>query len=317
MFREPICALVILVALPPMTSPDLSRFSPEDKLFLTNLNKVYWPKEGYTKRDMIEYYKEISTVILPYLKDRPQVLHRHVDGHQGKEFFQRVSRHAPGWVPVVKVPLEKGPRDYHLCNDWPTLLCFANFGCIELIPWNSRLPKIDRPDYMVVDLDPEDVPFQKIVETAQVVRKVLEKAGAESYCKTSGKRGLHIYVPVGQQYGHEHVKLFGELIARMVHKQLPDITSMDPRIENRQNKIYLDHTRNGRGQALAAPYCLRPYPGARVSAPLKWSEVRKGLDPSKYNIKTMAKRLDKVGDLWEPVLGPGVDMQKCLQRLVG
>lgn len=290
-------------------------FTSADTLALTNLNKVFWPEEGYTKGDLIAYYREMTPVILPYLVDRPQVLHRHVDGHEGKEFFQRVSRQCPPWMRVEKITLDKKVRDYHLCNDWPTLLWMANFGCIELIPWNSRFGSLERPDYLVVDLDPETVPFWRVVETALTVRKVFDKAGAESFCKTSGKRGLHIYVPLGQKYEHAQAKILGEVIARLVNSQLPGTTSLDPRPANRQERIYLDHTRNARGQAVAAPYSVRPYPGATVSTPLKWSEVRKNLDPSKFTIKTMPKRIAKVGDLWQAVFGPGIDLANMIKRL--
>jgi bifunctional non-homologous end joining protein LigD len=127
--------------------------TPTDTLTLTNLTKVFWPAEGYTKRDLLDYYREIAPLILPHLRDRPQVLHRHVDGHAGKEFFQRVSRQCPPWVKLARITVDgRRPRDFHLCNDWPTLLWLANFGCIELIPWNSRVATLDRPDYMVLDL---------------------------------------------------------------------------------------------------------------------------------------------------------------------
>lgn len=292
-------------------------FAPDDKLHLTNLTKVFWPESGYTKGDLIAYYKEVAPVILPYLADRPQVLHRHVDGHAGKEFFQRVSRQCPPWLKIVRITLEsrKKERDFHLCQDWPTLLWLANFGCIELIPWNSRVGALDRPDYMVVDLDPGDVPFTQIIDTALVIRRILDRTGVAGVCKTSGQRGMHVYVPLGQKYVHSQTKMIGELLARLVNQKLPNTTTLDPRLEQRQGRIYLDTTRNARGQAMAAAYSVRPFPGATVSAPLKWSEVRKGLDPSKFTIKTMPRRIDKYGDLWQGVLGPGIDLREWLRRM--
>lgn len=290
-------------------------FTKDDTLILTNLSKVFWPENGFTKGDLIAYYQAIAAVILPYLKDRPQVMHRHVDGHQGKEFFQRVSRQCPAWMRIEKIVLEKKVRDYHLCNDWPTLLWLADFGCIEFIPWNSRVGSLDRPDYLVIDLDPENVPFWRIVEAALLVRKILDKAGAPGFCKTSGKRGLHIYVPLEKKIAHAQAKMLGEIIARLVNTRLPGTTSLDPRPAQRQERIYLDHSRNSRGQACAAPYSVRPYPGATVSAPLKWSEVRKGLDPSKFTIKTMPRRIDKMGDLWQGVMGTGIDLVEMIQKL--
>src|SRR5262249_18620022 len=155
----------------------------------------------------------------------------------------------------------------------------ANFGCVEFIPWNSRMESLDRPDYLVIDLDPEAIHFWHVVDVAVAVRKLFDKAGVESYCKTSGKRGMHVYVPLGRKYPPPHAKMLGEVVAKLLHQALPDITSLDPRPGNPYGRIYLDHTRNSRGQACAAPYSARPFPGATVSTPLKWSEVRKGLNP--------------------------------------
>jgi len=183
----------------------------------------------------------------------------------------------------------------------------------QLIPWGLRVGSLDWPDNVVIDLDPGDVPFQRVVETALVVRKILDKTGAEGFCKTSGKRGLHVYIPFGQRYTFGQAKMVSELIARL--QELPDTTTLDPRTEHRKGRIYLDTTRNARGQAVAAPYSARPYPGATVSTPLKWAEVKKGLDPAKFTIKTMLKRIDRLGDLWQPMLGPGMDLRDWLQRL--
>jgi bifunctional non-homologous end joining protein LigD len=144
---------------------------------------------------------------------------------------------------------------------------------------------------------------------------LLDKTGIEGLCKTFGKRGLHIYIPLGQKYLFQQAKMVGELIARLVHRELPATTTLDPRIEQRKGRIYLDMTRNARGQAMGAPYSVRPWPGATVSTPLKWSEVKKGLDPAKFTIKTMAMRIEKVGDLWQGVLGAGIDLREWLKRL--
>jgi bifunctional non-homologous end joining protein LigD len=187
----------------------------------------------------------------------------------------------------------------------------ANFGCIELLPWCSPVESLDWPDYMVLDLDPQDVPFAQVVEVAQGVRRLLDKMGAASYCKTSGKRGLHVCVPLGGQYLFSHAKMLATVVAKLVHQQFHDITTLSPA---RKGLIYLDTTRNTRGQALAAPYCVRPHPGATVSTPLKWSEVRRGLDPSKFTIRTMRQRVDRLGDLWTPVVGQGIDLAKLTAR---
>jgi bifunctional non-homologous end joining protein LigD len=301
------------------TQTAASATAPEPTL--TNLSKIYWPEEGYTKGDLIAYYREIAAVILPYLRDRPQSLHRHPDGIAGKSFFQKdVSRHPPpAWVQTVNVRSESSAREtitYLLCQDEATLLYLANLGCIELNPWNARVESPDNPDYMIIDLDPQDVPFQKVVEAALAVRKTLERAEAPSFCKTSGKRGLHVFVPLGAAYDHEHARQFAEVIAEVVRRQLPESTSLARSPAQRRGMVYLDCLQNRRSQTLAAAYSVRPYPGATVSTPLEWREVGKRLDPAAFTIKTMAKRIDKHGDLWGPVLGPGVELTACLNRIV-
>lgn len=198
----------------------MSRFGPNDKLILTNLKKVFWPECGYTKGDLLEYYRAIAPVMLPYLVDRPQVLHRHTDGHTGKNFHQRVSRTTPKWLTTREIDLHGKKRDFHLCQDWPTLLWLANFGCIDFSPWNSRVDSLDRPDYTIIDLDPVDVTFPKVVEVAVAVRRIVE-TGAEGYCKTSGKRGLHVYIPLGRKYTFEQSMAVSKIVARMVHHQFP------------------------------------------------------------------------------------------------
>ena len=286
---------------------------------LSNLDKVYWPAEGYTKGDLLAYYREVAAVILPYLHDRPQSLHRHPNGIGGKSFFQKDAgrQSPPAWVETVPVASESNGKDirYLVCQDAATLLYVANLGCIELNPWNSRVGSLGQPDYLVIDLDPDDIAFSRVVEAALAVRKTLDRAGAPGFCKTSGKRGLHVCVPLGACYDYDLAKQLAELIANLVHGELPASTSVVRRPALRRQRVYVDFLQNRRGQTLAAPYSVRPYPGATVSTPLRWEEVRPGLDPSRFTMLTLPKRLEKVGDLWSGVLGPGVDLQDCLERL--
>ncbi|MFL5241029.1 MAG: DNA ligase D [Gemmataceae bacterium] len=299
--------------------------SPQDKRFgqtlspkLTNLDKVYWPKEGYTKGQLIEYYRDVSSFILPYLRDRPESLHRHPKGIEGQSFFQKdVSKQPPpSWVETATIRSEGENREirYVVCQNEATLLYMVNLGCIEINPWNSRVSTPDNPDYLMIDLDPEDVPFQSVIETAQAVHKLLDRIGAPNLCKTSGKRGMHIFVPLAAQYDYNVAKSFAELIANLVQKSLPTRTSVVRSPSRRQKRVYLDFLQNRRGQTIAAPYSVRPVPQALVSTPLKWSEVKPGLDPSKFTIRSMAKRLGKMGDLWKPVLGPGVNLSEAIER---
>jgi bifunctional non-homologous end joining protein LigD len=308
-------------ARPRQPAPPSANGTGGPRPVLSNLDKVYWPEEGITKGDLIAYYRALAPVLLPYLRDRPQSLHRHPNGITGHSFFQKdVSKQPPPeWVETVTLPPDSGekPITYLLCQDEPTLLYVVNLGCIELNPWNARVGLVEYPDYLILDLDPVDVPFARVVEAALAVRRALERAGAESACKTSGKRGLHVCVPLGARYDHDQARRFAEIIAQLVHRQLPDSTSLERRPALRQGRVYLDFLQNRRGQTLVAPYSVRPHPAATVSAPLRWTEVRRNLDPAKFTIQTMGRRLDRVGDLWQPVLGPGIDLTACLERLGG
>ena len=296
------------------------------ELKLTNLAKVYWPArtgsggpdDGYTKRDLITYYRGMAKTILPYLKDRPESLNRHPGGINEQGFYQKdVRDQPPAWVKTKKIYSESNEANinYLVCNDEATLVYLANLGCIELNPWHSRTDKLKHPDYLLIDLDPEDISFDEVVRAAKEVKTVLDSAGVPSYCKTSGATGLHICVPLGRKYTYDQTKQFAEIVVNIVHTKLPDTTSLERSPAKRQGKIYLDYLQNRKGQTMAAPYCLRPRQKAPVSTPLEWREVRKGLDPTKFNIETIAKRLDAKGDLWKPVLGKGIDLQKALTKL--
>lgn len=287
-------------------------------LAFTNTGKVFWPKEKYTKGDVIAYYEKIAAVMLPYLKDRPQNLNRHPSGTQGKNFYQKNFRlKAPVFVHTKDVWAQSDQKKlrYLLCQNKETLLYLANLGCIEINPWSSRLQNLDRPDYLVIDLDPDGNSYDEVVLVARQVHSVLIKAGITSYPKTSGKTGMHICVPLGAQYSYKQAREFAELIARMVNAGLPRITSIERNPKKRRGKIYIDFLQNGPGQTIAAPYSLRPYPGATVSTPLEWKEVQGGLNPRDFTIKTIFKRLKKKGDLWKPVLGRGINLKAAVRRL--
>jgi len=287
-------------------------------LKFTNLNKVFWPEEKILKRELIEYYDKIAPYILPYLNDRPESLKRTPNGIDKPSFFQKDMRDSiPSWAHTKQLIAESTKEKIHylICNDKPTLLFMANLGCIEINPWSSRLQSLEYPDYAVIDLDPVDVPFEQVVETAQAVKETLNQAGAEGYCKTSGSRGLHIYIPLGANYTYEQAREFAHLVAQHTHKLVPEITSLERSPSKRQHKIYLDYLQNSEGQTLTAPYCLRPKPGATVSAPLLWEEVKEGLHPSQFTISTIFDRLKKLGDVFAPVLGKGIALDKCMQAL--
>lgn len=282
---------------------------------LTHLDKIYWPDQGYTKGDLINYYKGIASYLLPYLKDRPETLHRYPNGIAGSSFFQKELEKPPAWIRTEEVEHEDRLVNYLLIEDENSLLYAANLGCIELNPFSARIQSLDHPDYMVLDLDPENLSFDSVVEVAQAIHNILDNLEIEAVCKTSGKRGMHIYVPLGAQYTFEQSRHLAEVIARFVHDELPDLTSLERNPRKRQKKVYIDYLQNNYAQTVVAPYSVRPTADATVSTPLKWSEVKKGLNPTNFTIKTMQKRLDKVGDLFEPALGKGINLEKCLKKL--
>jgi bifunctional non-homologous end joining protein LigD len=288
------------------------------ELKLTNLDKIFWPDEGYTKGDLIEYYRKISGYILPYLEGRPESLLRHPNGINGKSFFQKdITRLNAKWLETKNIFSEYNDKNikYLVCNDKETLIYMANLGCIEINPWFSRIDNLEQPDYFVIDLDPEEIEFDKVIETAHCVKDVLDKAGALSYCKTSGSTGLHVYIPLAAKYDYDTVKDFAHIIAKLVNNKLPGITSIERSPSKRKHKVYLDYLQNRKGQTLAAPYSVRPRPGAPVATPLEWSEVKSGLKPSDYHIKNIFRRLGQKGDIFQKILADGIDIQKCLENL--
>ncbi len=288
-------------------------------LHLTNQNKIYFPKDKITKGDIIHYYDEIAELILPYLKDRPESMNRFPNGIDSPSFYQKdvdVDK-IPKWLKTKKIFSESNNADidYLICNDKETLLYMANLGCIEMNPWNSTIKHIQNPDWLVIDLDPAKDDFKQVIQTALVVKEVLDELETECLCKTSGASGLHIYIPLGAQYDYDSIKILGELIAKEVQSRIPDITTVDRSIKKRNSKLYIDFLQNRRGQTLAAPYSVRPKPGATVSTPLEWSEVNEKLHPSQFTIKNVLSRFEKKGDLWKPVLSKGANIKKIIHKL--
>ncbi len=286
---------------------------------LTNQQKIYFPKDKITKGDIVNYYNEVSDLILPYLKNRPQSLNRFPNGINGPSFYQKdidVDK-VPSWIKTEKIysASNKEYIDYLICNDKATLLYMANLGCIEINPWNSQLKSIENPDWMVIDLDPEKIAFKEVVRAAIEVRRIMEELNVESYCKTSGATGLHIYIPMQGKYNYDVIKTFAQLIAQTVNVRLPETTSIVRSPQKRQGKVYIDFLQNRRGQTLAAPYSVRPKPGATVSTPLEWKEVNNKLDPTDFTIKTIFKRLDKKGDLWKKVIGKGANLDQIMKKM--
>ena len=285
----------------------------------TNITKVYWPDEGITKGDLIHYYKRTSQYILPYLKDRPQSLNRFPNGITGQSFYQKDMDVAklPSWLKTVKIysKSNKTTIDYLICNDAATLLYMGNLGCIEINPWHSTYTNPDYPDYTMLDLDPGNISFVEVVNTALVIKEICDELQMDCFCKTSGATGLHIYIPMGAKYTYDQVKLFTELLATITQQRLPNITSLERKVDKRADKIYIDFLQNRKGQTIASAYSVRPQPHATVSTPLLWKEVTHQLTPEMFTIYNIEKRLDKVGDLWKGVLGKPVPLDKILKRI--
>ncbi len=296
------------------------RLIGKQKVKLTNLNKIYFPKDKITKGDIINYYQSIAKYILPYLKDRPQSLLRTPNGIDAPAFFHKdAGQEAPAWVKSKKIFSESANKniDYLICNDAPTLAYLNNMGCIELNPWHSRISSLDKPDYIAIDLDPSAKnSFSQVIEAALAVKEIFDKAGADCYCKTSGSTGIHIYVPLGAKYNYDQVKDFTKLIAMMASELVPGFTTLERSLKKRGDKhIYMDYLQNRRGQTLASVYSVRPKPGATVSTPLQWKEVNEKLNFKDFTIYNTEDRIKKHGDLFKGVLGKGIDLVKCISNL--
>ncbi len=288
-------------------------------LNLTSLSKFYWKKEKLSKLDSINYYLKAAPYILPYLLNRPQSLNRHPNGIDAPHFFQKdMAGKLPDWMKTHTDFSESTNKsiEYLLCTGEAALIYMANLGCIEMNPWHSRSESWEKPDWCLIDLDPDKGnTFEQVIEVALLVKDILDSIGADSYVKTSGSSGIHIYIPLGAKYSYNQSKILAELVVNMVNNELPELTSVERTPAKRKGQIYLDFLQNRETQTAAAPYSLRPKRGAPVSTPLHWSEVKKGLMPTTYTIKNIFERLKTEGDLFAPVLGTGIDMQKVLHQL--
>lgn len=287
---------------------------------LTHQDKIYFPKDGITKGDVIEYYQSVAPYILPYLKNRPLSLNRFPNGIEEQSFYQKdAGDHIPDWIKTTQVYSESNDKyiDYIYCNDKATLAYLNNLGCIDMNPWNSSLPDLEHPDYLVLDLDPSTKnTFDEVIETALQVNEVLTDVKIKGYCKTSGSTGIHIYIPMGGKYDFDQVKDFAHILMKQVNEKIPKITTLERSLQKRDpKKIYLDYLQNRTGQTLASAYSLRPKQGASVSMPLDWEELKPGIKPTDFNIENALERIKEKGDLFKPVLGKGIDMMKVLELL--
>ncbi len=284
---------------------------------LTNLKKVFWP-EGYTKGDLIGYYDSVAPLLLPYLRDRPVVLTRYPDGIEGKSFFQKDAPvYVPDWVRTETVHSGDGERDirYFVIDDLESLRYVANLGTIPLHVWSARIASLEKPDWLVLDLDPKEAPFAHVVQVARALKKILDELELPSYIKTSGATGLHVLLPMGRRYTHEETRTFARLLALLTVDAVPEISTVTRAIGARGGKVYVDFGQNGRGNTIVAPYSVRPLPGAPASCPLRWDEVTARLDPARFTIQTLPKRFERVEDPVRGVLEGGVDVTEAIAAI--
>jgi bifunctional non-homologous end joining protein LigD len=283
----------------------------------SHLSKLYWPEDGYTKRDMFNYYYQAAEYILPYLKDRPLSLNRFPGGIHGQSFYQKdVKGKAPDWAKTFPYTTSDGEhKEFLVGTDEATLLYMASLGCIEMNPWFSTIKHPDNPDYCVIDLDPDKSnTFEQVITAAQEVKKIIDAMEITGYLKTSGSTGIHIYIPLGAKYSYDQSQMFGKLIVTIVQDQLSDFTSIERQIKNRNGKMYLDFLQNRPGATIACPYSLRPKAGATVSMPLHWEEIKKGLNMKDFNIENSIARMRSEGDIFKGALQKGIDMKKALAK---
>ncbi|QKJ32890.1 DNA ligase D [Mucilaginibacter mali] len=285
-------------------------------LAFNHLSKVYWPEDGITKRDMFNYYDQVAEYMVPYLKDRPMSLNRFPNGIHGPSFYQKnVKDKVPGCMATMPHTNDKGEeKEYLVATNKASLLWMASLGCIEINPWFSRVQSPHNPDFCVIDLDPDKQHFDQVIEAAQEVRKVCESIGVKCYPKTSGSTGMHIYIPMGAKYTYDQSQMFAKIIVTLVQKQISAYTTLERMVKNRDGKMYLDFLQNRPDATIAGVYSLRPKPGATVSMPVTWDEVKPGLTMRHFTIHNSIARLKETGDLFRGVLGPGIDLQETLLK---
>ena len=303
----------------PEPLPDIVEEPVERVVSFTNRDKIFWPEEGYSKGDLIDYYRAISSWIMPYLEDRPVVLTRYPDGIHGKNFFQKdAPSYIPDWVRTETMWSEHAKREIHyfICDDEESLLYLINLGTIPLHLWSSRFSTLQNPDWCILDLDPKNAPFEHVIRIARAIRKLCTEIGLDGFVKTSGSSGLHVLLPLGGQVSYEQSRTLGELLARVIVTELPKIATIIRSPAKREGKVYVDFLQNGHGRLLVSPFCVRPLPGAPCSAPLRWSEVRKGLSLANYTIGTMPGRMKRLKrDPNLDVLQVRPDLHDILTRL--
>jgi bifunctional non-homologous end joining protein LigD len=290
---------------------------------LSNLDKLFWPDEGITKGDLLEYYAAVAQTILPHLHNRPFTMRRYPDGAFGKAFFQKdAPSHMPDWIPRFKVEVSTrdAPRQRRwieapLVNEEAALLWMANMGCIDMNAWYSRVDRPERPDFVLFDLDPsDDVGFAETVEVALIVKAMLDTLGLVSFPKTSGADGIHVLVPLERRHTYDETREFAEIVAGAAARAHPGLAT-NVWSKAKRRGVLIDANQNGAGKTIASVYSVRPKKGAPVSTPLRWSEVKAGLDPAAFTMDVVLGRIAKHGDLFAGVLSTRQRLGRALAAL--
>jgi bifunctional non-homologous end joining protein LigD len=279
---------------------------------LTNLRKLFWAELSISKGELLQYYADISPVLLPHLKDRAMVMKRYPGGASGPFFFmKRAPSPRPEWVELCHIEHDSGNViGFPVINDLASLLWVVNLGCIDLNPWYSRCDDTDRPDYLHFDLDPVTpaageaaVPFERVLSVARIVSNALADLEMPAYAKTTGSRGIHVYVPIVRGPRQKEVWTFARALAQMLARRHPELITAEYRIAKRpKDRVLVDYNQNAWGRTLASVYSVRPKPGAPVSMPVTWEEVERGVTIEQFNLRNAVKRVSQVGDLWKPLL---------------
>ena len=315
--RAPVYHGLIEDEAAPLQETQPTLVSEGRQLKFTNLDKIWFPADGISKGQILSYYDQVADYILPHLQDRPLSLKRYPDGIDSDFFFQKKAyAHFPAWMPTCSLENLRGERkETPLCNDRASLLFLVNLGCIDHNPWLSRIQNLDSPDLMMLDLDPSDCDFAKLIQGARAVKEVLDDLGLRGYPKTSGSRGIHIYVPVVPEYEFELTRTLATVIGTIAQQRHPDLFTLvrDPG-KRSKNRVYLDAPQNRRGATTAGAYSVRPVAGAPVSTPLHWEEIDEKLDFKAFTALTAPARFAHTGDLLAPMLKDKQRLEEAVAR---
>ncbi len=274
----------------------------QQQIPVTNLQKVFWPNDGFTKGDIMHYYSEVWPYLAPHLLNRPVSLVRYPEGITGNFFYQKDVPNPPKWVETVSITSEDRIINYVMINNLETLIWSVNLGCIEIHPWLSTIQSLDFPTYIIFDLDPmEPAVFSDAVKIADSIKIILSELSLQSFPKISGATGIHIYLPVSPIYTYQDTSAFVKQIGEIIIKTFPDKATNERKVSNRSGKVYIDHLQNLKGKTIASVYSIRPFSGAPVSLPLNWKELPDS-HPAMFNIRTVLPRLERLGDLFKPIL---------------